>query len=331
MERSSKRGKIPQQDWPSIMARYEAGETLSSIARTYDCSPPAISYIVSRSRARSAAPGAAAPSAPISSEPQLVKGHAAETPAPELPQIEGIADDPRVGNLALDTSPRVEGPAAEEPRPDDAPYAPNPQNDSSLREGDRPTEQYGSGRDNADEPEYTNSPRSFDPTGVPAQNSEPQRTLHLSLSHGNDAPAVPDLQSPSKHSTSLSGEGVPLSPAGGHRSFSQSGRQAAAGNGAAARVVSEPQITEDSRAFIDQTLRERVESDITAFLAAFDAALTRDTPESRAGLREATDRLLRAGARTRIELERLEARVPLSSPNRGRQQDPAWRQHRPAR
>ena len=150
--------------------------------------------------------------------------------------------------------------------------------------------------------------------------------------HGNDAPAVPDLQSPSKHSTSLSGEGVPLGPAGGHRSFSQSGRQAAAaGNGAAARIVSEPQITEDSRAFIDQTLRERVESDITAFLAAFDAALTRDTPESRAGLREATDRLLRAGARTRIELERLEARVPLSSPNRGRQQDPAWRQHRPAR
>ena len=50
MERSSKRGKIPQSDWPSIMARYEAGETLSSIARTYDCSPPAISFVVSRSR-----------------------------------------------------------------------------------------------------------------------------------------------------------------------------------------------------------------------------------------------------------------------------------------
>src|SRR5207237_1048895 len=56
MERSSKRGKIPQQDWPSIMARYEAGETLANIARTYDCSPPAISYIVSRSRARGTAP-----------------------------------------------------------------------------------------------------------------------------------------------------------------------------------------------------------------------------------------------------------------------------------
>jgi len=50
MEKSNKRGKIPQADWPLIMARYEAGETLASIARTYDCSPPAISYIVSRNR-----------------------------------------------------------------------------------------------------------------------------------------------------------------------------------------------------------------------------------------------------------------------------------------
>ena len=51
----------------------------------------------------------------------------------------------------------------------------------------------------------------------------------------------------------------------------------------------------------------------------FDAALDHDTAESRSGLREATDRLLRAGARTRIELERLEARVPLS----GRDKNPA--------
>src|SRR5437667_5557876 len=75
MERSSKRGKIPQQDWPSIMARYEAGETLASIARTYDCSEPAISYVVSRSRSRDV--GADAVIKP-STEPQLVKGRAAE-------------------------------------------------------------------------------------------------------------------------------------------------------------------------------------------------------------------------------------------------------------
>ena len=60
-------------------------------------------------------------------------------------------------------------------------------------------------------------------------------------------------------------------------------------------------------------MRTRVDGDIAAFLAAFDAALAGDTIESRSELREATDRLLRAGARTRIELERLEARVPLGS------------------
>ncbi len=74
MEKSSKRGKIPQQDWPSIIKRYEAGETLASIARTYDCSPPAISYIVSRTRARSAAAEAAAPKPAAPAEPQLIKG-----------------------------------------------------------------------------------------------------------------------------------------------------------------------------------------------------------------------------------------------------------------
>src|SRR4029077_7078050 len=75
MEKSSKRGKIPQSDWPLIMARYEAGETLASIARTYDCSPPAISYVVSRSRARQPDPETA-PKLAGGSEPQLIKAAA---------------------------------------------------------------------------------------------------------------------------------------------------------------------------------------------------------------------------------------------------------------
>ena len=82
---------------------------------------------------------------------------------------------------------------------------------------------------------------------------------------------------------------------------------------------------EGGGAFIDAELRARVDSDIAAFLSAFDMALAEDTPESRASLREATDRLLRAGARTRIELERLEARMPLPPRDTGRQ-EPAWRQ-----
>jgi hypothetical protein len=62
------------------------------------------------------------------------------------------------------------------------------------------------------------------------------------------------------------------------------------------------------------------------FLVAFDAALAEDNSESRAELRDATDRLLRAGARTRIELERLEARLPLPPRNGGKQHEPTgWR------
>jgi hypothetical protein len=81
----------------------------------------------------------------------------------------------------------------------------------------------------------------------------------------------------------------------------------------------------DNGSFIDQELRSRVDGDIAAFLSAFDAALAADTQESRFGLREPTDRLLRAGARTRIELERLEARVPLT-PREGPASDAGtWR------
>ena len=77
MEKSNKRGKIPQSDWPLIMARYEAGETLASIARTYDCSPPAISYVVSKSRARQPARDNSAMGS-SGTESQLIKAIASE-------------------------------------------------------------------------------------------------------------------------------------------------------------------------------------------------------------------------------------------------------------
>src|SRR6185503_11978537 len=80
MEKSNKRGKIPQADWPLIMARYDAGETLASIARTYDCSPPAISYVVSKSRARQPARDNSATGS-SGTESQLIKPIARELAA----------------------------------------------------------------------------------------------------------------------------------------------------------------------------------------------------------------------------------------------------------
>jgi hypothetical protein len=56
---------------------------------------------------------------------------------------------------------------------------------------------------------------------------------------------------------------------------------------------------------LDRDLRERVNSDVAAFLVAFGAACEEFTGTTCQKLLEATDRLLRAGARTRIELERL--------------------------
>jgi len=38
--------KIPREEWGAIVARHMGGESLASIARAYNCTPPAIGYIV---------------------------------------------------------------------------------------------------------------------------------------------------------------------------------------------------------------------------------------------------------------------------------------------
>lgn len=44
--------KIPQGEWDAIAARYAQGESISRIAQSYGCTPPAIHYILKRSRQR---------------------------------------------------------------------------------------------------------------------------------------------------------------------------------------------------------------------------------------------------------------------------------------
>jgi hypothetical protein len=291
MEKSSKRGKIPQSDWPSIMARYEAGETLSSIARTYDCSPPAISYIISRSRARqpAAAPqlNGAQRSSPVG-ESQLIKASAANG-----------------GDHATHRETTANPPAEAIPAP-----APNGHG-SELRPGN------GHSFDRASDPRAAHAVASdnhrFAPGDPRTANADPRARLHLALGNGNAAHTNGGSQMPERQPAPPQPHPEPHHSNGGH------------GNGAHAAPQAE-QRKETHGAFIDRELRGRVEADITAFLAAFDAALAEDTPESRAALRDATDRLLRAGARTRIELERLEARAPLPHRDSARAAEPAWRQ-----
>jgi hypothetical protein len=337
MEKSNKRGKIPQADWPLIMARYEAGETLASIARTYDCSPPAISYVVSKSRNRQSSHdgGSAGAGEP---EAGLVKGRAAE-PAiseasrrmrPGAPTVSGVerrAETMITGSDIATASPR--NPASHQPAPG------RPPRDSGGTARDRAAERTPhhppaatqvSGSGNARPGPVAAGPR---PVSATTMRGEIDPRHRLPLSPGNTATSynnsADDLFPP------------PMRPAGElTRSASPPNRSV---TGSAEVGLPRPPRRDDPEAdpeaptrkdgvsaFIDQELRDRVDTDITAFLAAFDAALVADTKENRSALREATNRLLRAGARTCIELERLEARVPLSASGHDRGGDPGtWR------
>jgi hypothetical protein len=329
MDRSNKRGKIPQRDWPAIMARYEAGETLASIARSYDCSPPAISYIISRSRARGVAPNAIGSKAPALSEPQLINSDGSEiangeptasftvsvkVAAPEL----GSADRDEVG--AGVTAPPVAVAAA-----GDA----NGQHDDALDASDEDGQQARSERDETQSDDVHHA-RTSEPAGGTGRDHRPPGTLHLSQADRNQAHAAAEQRDDSSRKPIVSDPAVMPDNAPDHRDRVRventgNGQVQPSANGAQADLV-ERSNNYEGGAFIDVALRQRVQSDIAAFLAAFDAALNRDTSETRAELRQATDRLLRAGARTRIELERLEARIPLPARNNERPTVSGWRQ-----
>ena len=66
-----RRGRIPHSAWPEILERYKAGATLAVIARDYDCTPSAISYVLRKaesetteSRVEMSAPSGSAFAAP---------------------------------------------------------------------------------------------------------------------------------------------------------------------------------------------------------------------------------------------------------------------------
>jgi hypothetical protein len=327
MERSGKRGKIPQQDWPSIIARYEAGETLASIARTYDCSPPAISYILSRTRARTTAAAALAAAAPAENKgaappPQEEGNPPSDAMRPAEPaalketaseQGNGLAL-PSQGHAAPGVNPSASRPPALPPGGISGNGA---QNGPPVGQGRGLTADRGLEAHSRD-------------TIARGPQEEVRRTLHLSHGQMNgperNGDAQPDHGLGARPPAPRSVPAELPYPQPARQSPSQSpGPLYAQGNGTPLRVLAEPRSNPREGGAIDQALRERVHTELAAFLVAFDAALADDTPESRAGLREATDRLLRAGARTRIELERLEARLPLPARD-AFTAAPAWRQ-----
>jgi len=307
------------------MARYDSGETLASIARTYDCSPPAISYVVSRSRARQPGAETPPPPAPSAIVPQLIKAAASEPPISSDSQASTASASPANGHP-----------------------------------GDHwPGEANGFARDS--DPSglaqraalLVQRPQAPQAVAGPA-NGDQRRTLHLSLgnaSQGNGVAAPAEHPPAERHNVASDGQHHPsqdqttgerFSPPAhpelqDNRAAPARGRDGTDGTGfpearSAAYPIpvqrpdgDVPHRKDGSGSYIDKDLRARVDGDIAAFLAAFDAALVEDTQESRSALRETTDRLLRAGARTRIELERLEARTPLPPRENIGRSETAWR------
>ncbi|WP_431856212.1 hypothetical protein [Azospirillum sp.] len=102
-----RRGRIPQSAWPQILERYRAGATLSAIAREFECTPSAISYIVRKAEASGALSG----DAPTADTPADAAPPAAEAPA-AAPAPAPVAETP-----APARAPRRAAAAAEAPRP----------------------------------------------------------------------------------------------------------------------------------------------------------------------------------------------------------------------
>lgn len=133
-EAPKRRGRIPQSAWPHILERHRAGATLSAIAREFDCTPSAISYIVRKAEASGIEPAAAPAVEPAvsgdaetetaasASEPAEVE---AEVPAQqEQPETVAPAAEPAVqATPVAQPEPVAEPPAATEPAPEPRPVA----------------------------------------------------------------------------------------------------------------------------------------------------------------------------------------------------------------
>jgi len=155
-------------------------------------------------------------------------------------------------------------------------------------------------------------PPTFGPAAALPQNGEPRRTLHLSspktvltmLIHSTKIPHGPNM--------SGSGERLATRPPGNQlHSVNQPGRhgptQYAPGRERRTHQHDD-RASQGGRMVVRSRsgAAERVDGDITAFLAAFDAALADGHGrESCGAARGQPIGCLRAGARTRIELERL--------------------------
>ncbi len=115
-EAPKKRGRIPQSAWPQILERYRSGATLSAIAREFECTPSAISYIIRKAEAANEAVG----EKDVPAEEGTASDAAAEAPAGDA-----MAEEPPPAPVAAPEAPAPVKPARRAAAPASAP-APAP-------------------------------------------------------------------------------------------------------------------------------------------------------------------------------------------------------------
>jgi hypothetical protein len=110
--------KIPQGEWNAIAARHAQGESLSAIARSYGCTPPAIHYVLKRNGRQAIEkveqPAEAAPSR--SNEPHRETPPQTLRPNGEIKLSLNRTNEPASGG-GRDPAPPASGPARSEQRP----------------------------------------------------------------------------------------------------------------------------------------------------------------------------------------------------------------------
>jgi hypothetical protein len=149
-----------------------------------------------------------------------------------------------------------------------------------------------------------------DRPGIVARFESGESIASISRSFGCTAPAIRYLIKRTKGTLSRTNEasspdGTPKAPRSALPSTLEILRAASLPLGRTDLGAPVRTIKKAGSEIFDRSLRDRISSDIAAFLVAFDAATRELTRLNIETLVEATDRLLQACARTRMELDRL--------------------------
>jgi hypothetical protein len=262
--------KIPQGEWSAIAARHAQGESLSAIARSYGCTPPAIHYVLKRN-GRQAVESVEQPAEPAPSRSNEQPHH--ETPPQTLRSNGEIklslnrTNEPAGGGGREPASP-ASAPARSEHQP-----APSEQRPVPGEHRLAPSEQRLAPSEQRLAPsEHRLAPSEQRP--VPSEHR---------LAPIEQRPA-PSEQRPAPI------EQRPVTALQQHRGPPRTADRALA-----------------STDGLDSELHERAEAAIETFRSCFDAALAEGSPHERARLRQAASDLMRVAARTTIVLDRLNA------------------------